>query len=120
LSEKADAYYRAVTGKARSRGSNVWDHCRRRSGALWQRPVFDDQVVGVVLHAGDEEDASSGQPLKPGIVVLAAIKDQDGARRKAPLCTPPHRNRREELTSRLGRKCRILWTRLRLLWRSSS
>jgi hypothetical protein len=45
--------------------------------------ALQDAVVGVVLHAGDEEDALLVEGSKPVVVVVAAIEDHDGSRLEA-------------------------------------
>src|SRR5581483_407758 len=47
--------------------------------ARGQGAAFHDAIVGVVLHASDEEDAVSVERGKPGIVVVAAVEDHDGS-----------------------------------------
>jgi hypothetical protein len=44
--------------------------------ALRDRTAFHDAVVGVVLHAGDEEDAVGIEGGNPVVIGEAAIKDQ--------------------------------------------
>jgi hypothetical protein len=45
-----------------------------------QLPIFQHDVVGVVLHAGDEVHALQGQIGKPSVVVIAAVHHQQRPR----------------------------------------
>jgi hypothetical protein len=47
--------------------------------ALGDRAVFQHAVIGVVLYAGDEEDALPVEGGEPVVVVVAAVEDHDGS-----------------------------------------
>lgn len=47
--------------------------------ALGDRAAFQHAVIGVVLHAGDEEGALPVEGGEPVVVVVAAVEDHDGS-----------------------------------------
>ena len=51
--------------------------------ALRDWAALQHAVIGVVLHAGDEEDSLRVECGEPVVVVVAAIKDHDGSRLEA-------------------------------------
>ena len=50
---------------------------------LRNRTLFQDAIVGIVAHAGDEEYALLGQSLIPLVIHVAAVENHDRAWRKA-------------------------------------
>ena len=49
------------------------------STVFGKRAVFEDLVIGTVFETGHKEDALTGQVRIPVVVVVAAIKDDNGA-----------------------------------------